>query len=163
MTKISKALLAVVLALGAIAVLAPRPAPVSSKASRLRLPFSTPPRVLQILDRSCADCHSDQTRWPWYSSVPPVSWIVAKHVRDGRRFLNFSRFDGRTARDQQDLLHAIAREVKARRMPLASYTFIHRDARLTGSDAGDLIRWAQRERGPLGDRGVRLTHAPAMH
>jgi hypothetical protein len=149
MTKISKTLLAVVLALGAIAVLASRPAPASSGASRLRLPSSTPPRVLQILDRSCADCHSDQTRWPWYSSVPPVSWIVAKHVRDGRRFLNLSRFDSRTLRDQQDLLHAMAREVKARRMPLGSYTFIHRDARLAGIDAGDLIRWAEQERGRL--------------
>lgn len=149
MTKISKALLAVVLALAAMAVLSPHPAPVPSRASRFRLPSSTPPRVLQLLDRSCADCHSDQTRWPWYSSVPPVSWIVAKHVRDGRRFLDFSRFGGRTARDQQDLLHAIAREVKASRMPLASYTFIHRDARLMGSDAGDLIRWAEQERGRL--------------
>jgi len=149
MTKISTGVLAVVLTLGAIAVLAPRPAPATSRESRLRLPSSTPPRVLRILDRSCADCHSDQTRWPWYSSVPPVSWIVAKHVRDGRRFLNLSRFDDRTARDQQDLLHAIAREVKASRMPLASYTFIHRGARLTGSEAGDLIRWAEQERGRL--------------
>lgn len=146
MTKISKTILAVVLALAAIAFLAPRPAPAPSRASRFRLPSSTPPRILQILDRSCADCHSDQTRWPWYSSVPPVSWIVARHVEDGRRFLNLSRFDGRTLRDRQDLLHALAREVKARSMPLASYTFIHRDARLTGTDAGDLIRWAERER-----------------
>ena len=146
MTKTPKALLAVVLAFGAMALLAPRPSPVASRVSHFRLPSSTPPRVLQILDRSCADCHSDQTRWSWYSSVPPVSWIVAKHVRDGRRFLNLSRFDGRTARDQQDLLHAMARVVKASRMPLASYTFIHRDARLTGSDVGDLIRWAEQER-----------------
>ena len=149
MTRIPKALLAVVLAFGAMALLAPRPAPVASRVSDFRLPASTPPRVLQVLDRSCADCHSDQTRWPWYSGVPPVSWIVAKHVRDGRRFLNLSRFDDRTARDQQDLLHAIAREVKASRMPLASYTFIHRGARLTGSEAGDLIRWAEQERGRL--------------
>ena len=146
MTKISKALLAVVLGFGAMGLLVPRPAPVLSRAARFRLSSSTPPRILQILDRSCADCHSDQTRWPWYSSVPPVSWLVARHVRNGRRFLNLSRFDGRTLRDQQDALHAIAREVKTRRMPLASYTFIHRDARLAGNDAGDLIRWAEQER-----------------
>jgi len=148
-TTISKALLAVVLAFGAMALLAPRPPGVVSRASLFRLPSSTPPRVLQILDRSCADCHSDQTRWPWYGSVPPVSWVVAKHVRDGRRFLNFSRFDGRALRDRQDLLHALAREVKARRMPLPSYTLIHRDARLSGTDIGDLIRWAEQERGRL--------------
>jgi hypothetical protein len=149
MTRIPKALLAVVLAFGAMALLAPRPASVASRVSQFRLPASTPPRVLQILDRSCADCHSDQTRWPWYSRVPPVSWIVAGHVRDGRRFLNLSRFDGRALRDRQDLLQALAREVKASRMPLASYTFIHRDARLSGTDAGDLIRWAEQERGRL--------------
>src|SRR5438477_12923142 len=107
MTRIPKAFLAVVLAFGAMALLAPRPAPVASRASLFRLPSSTPKRILQILDRSCADCHSDQTHWPWYSSVPPVSWIVAKHVRDGRRFLNLSRFDGRTLRDRQDLLQAV--------------------------------------------------------
>ena len=152
MTKISTGVLAVVLTLGAMAILAPRPAPAISRESRLRLPSSTPPRVLRILDRSCADCHSDQTRWPWYSSVPPVSWIVARHVREGRRFLNLSRFDGRTLRDRQDLLHAIAREVKTSRMPLASYTFIHHDARLSPTDAGDLARWAEEERARLSMR-----------
>jgi hypothetical protein len=84
--------------------------------------------------------------------VPPVSWIVAGHVREGRRFLNLSRFDGRTLRDQQDLLRAIAREVKTSRMPLASYTFIHRDARLSLTDAGDLARWAEEERARLSAR-----------
>lgn len=139
-------LVAAAVGVAAVTLLAPGPATVPSRSSRLRMPVSTPPRVLQLLDRSCADCHSDETRWPWYSSVPLVSWMVARHVREGRRYLNLSRFDSRTSRDQQDLLHAIAREVRTGGMPLGSYTLLHRDSRLSPADARDLGEWAQMER-----------------
>lgn len=113
---------------------------------RLQGLVSAPPAVRLTLDRSCADCHSDETRWPWYSRVPPASWMVARHVAQGRRFLNLSRFGLRSRIDRQDLLGAIAREVRKGRMPLASYTVIHRDARLSPADARILREWAEKER-----------------
>jgi len=62
------------------------------------------PQVAGILDRACADCHSNKTRWPWYSHVAPVSWFVIDHVNHGRSHLNFSEWGRYDAFEQRDLL-----------------------------------------------------------
>ena len=81
-----------------------------------------PPEVAGVLNRSCMDCHSNRTDWPWYSNVAPASWFVVDHVNHGRRHLNFSRWGQYTRRDRLSLLNQICATTKGGSMPLGSYT-----------------------------------------
>ena len=110
--------------------------------SRLQL---TPP-VAAILDRSCNDCHSNQTRWPWYSNVAPVSWFVIDHVDEGRQNLNFSEWGRYTQREVDGLLQQICREAQAGAMPLSSYTPLHHGSTLSAADVKVLCDWTNAER-----------------
>jgi len=103
------------------------------------------PEVAAILNRSCNDCHSHQTRWPWYSNVAPVSWFVINHVNDGRGNVNFSDWAQYSAREQQGLLKQMCREAKSGMMPLGSYLRLHGDAKLSGEDVKMLCDWANAE------------------
>ena len=104
-----------------------------------------PPAIENILSRSCNDCHSDQTQWPWYSNVAPVSWIVANHVTSGRRHLNFSEWFRSDVDDPAEYTHqklvSACRELKLGRMPLLSYTFLHPTARLSTKDVQTFCDW----------------------
>jgi hypothetical protein len=93
-----------------------------------------------ILDRACKDCHSNNTTVPWYGHVAPVSWLLAKHVRDGQRKLNFSDWDSR--RPSFNEMEEICDAVSNGSMPLASYRVIHRDARLSKQDVDSICAWA---------------------
>ncbi|HUO83834.1 MAG TPA: heme-binding domain-containing protein [Thermoanaerobaculia bacterium] len=103
-----------------------------------------------ILERSCYDCHSQQTRWPWYSSVAPTSWLVADHVRHARKHLDFSRWNQLEAPARRHLLEEICEEVEAEKMPLRSYLWIHRGARLSSDDVATLCGWTREEMSRLG-------------
>jgi len=96
------------------------------------------PRVSGILRRACADCHSHETAWPWYSKISPVSWFVSRHVEKGRAKLNFSEWSSALP----DQLQEIAEAVEKRHMPLPSYLLIHRDSRLSADDREILLDWA---------------------
>ena len=102
-----------------------------------------PPEVRQILATACYDCHSDHTRYPWYAEIQPVGWWLADHIKDGRRELNFSQFGTYPAKRQVKKLDALCDEVRDRTMPLKSYTFIHRSARLTDAQVAALCQWAE--------------------
>ena len=104
------------------------------------------PHVAAIFDRSCNDCHSNKTRWPWYSNVAPVSWFVIDHVNEGRENLNFSEWGRYTRRDNDGLLKQICREVKAGVMPLSSYTPLHPGSTLSADDVKTLCDWTDAER-----------------
>ena len=99
-------------------------------------------KVAAILDRSCADCHSNKTRWPWYSNVAPVSWFVIDHVNEGRGNLNFSEWGTYDKEQQRDLLRDICGEVKRGMMPLSSYTPLHPGSKLSGEDVTTICEWA---------------------
>jgi len=101
--------------------------------------------VSAILDRSCNDCHSYQTRWPWYSHVAPISWFVVGHVNDGRDDLNFSEWAKYSQSEQQHFLKKMCGEVTAGEMPLNSYLWLHRDAKLSSEDVKTLCDWASAE------------------
>ena len=107
------------------------------------------PEVKAILARSCNDCHSNQTRFPWYSYVAPVSWTLASHIREGRDHLNFSDWASYDEEDQDRLLHNICSITRRGVMPLHNYLFIHRDAKLTDSDVKTLCDWTNAERDRL--------------
>ena len=103
------------------------------------------PKVAAILERSCVDCHSNKTRWPWYSHVAPVSWFVTDHVNHGRSHLNFSEWGTYDRERQRQLLKQICGEVKSGAMPLSSYTPLHPGSKLTTEDVKTICDWSGRE------------------
>jgi hypothetical protein len=104
-----------------------------------------PLRVQQIIERACYDCHSNRTRWPWYSHVAPVSWLVAHDVHEGRDEVNFSEWPTFDFEKQDDIFKGIAKQVGRKKMPLPNYLALHPEARLTEDDRQALVRWARME------------------
>ncbi|HEX5708352.1 MAG TPA: heme-binding domain-containing protein [Pyrinomonadaceae bacterium] len=127
----------------------PETADLMSLASHARVT----PEVEEVLRRSCADCHSNQTRWPWYSNVAPVSWFVIDHVNEGRRELNFSAWGDYEPREAAQMLEAICVEARYGFMPLTSYTLVHRAARLSERDVNTLCEWTEAEAARLASTG----------
>lgn len=127
----------------AIQVMRPaRTNPVTDPSRTIAAHVAMPASVQAIVARSCVDCHTNDTRWPWYSGVAPVSWFVIGHVNDGRRALNFSNWDAHGRRTPGPPFERICGEVQSGGMPLSSYLLMHRDARLTSSDISLLCAWA---------------------
>ncbi len=105
--------------------------------------YAPPPEVANLLTVACYDCHSNTTRYPWYSEIQPAGWWLAQHVRDGKEKLNFSEFGAYPKfRQSQKLLEA-ADEIWGKSMPLESYTWMHGDARFTEEQIELLIEWAE--------------------
>jgi len=84
-----------------------------------------------ILLTSCYNCHSNNTNYPWYSRVQPVGWFLENHINKGKAELNFSEFGSYSVRKQKSKLKSMASQIEKEEMPLSSYTFIHREARLS--------------------------------
>jgi len=129
--------------------------PVAAEKTLERL-AQVPPPVQAILRRSCYDCHSNETRWPWYSHVMPTSFFMVGHVRHGREHLNFSDWTQVAKGENQDALEEICEEVRKGAMPLPSYLWIHRDARLSEGDKEAICAWTaaeERRLDPEGDGG----------
>lgn len=104
--------------------------------------YSVPADVELILQTSCYDCHSNQTKYPWYSNVQPVAWFLANHVEEGKKELNFSEFSTYSLRRQFKKFGEIIDEVDEDKMPLKSFTLIHKDAVLSDAQKTTLISWA---------------------
>jgi hypothetical protein len=111
------------------------------------------PEVKTVLRRSCMDCHSNRTEWPWYSQVAPASWLVVDHVNHGRRHLNFSDWSSYDREEAGRVLKSICKEAQGGTMPMPSYTLVHRDARLSGNDVKTLCDWAASESERLASQG----------
>lgn len=107
------------------------------------------PKVAAILDRSCNDCHSNKTRWPWYASVAPVSWFVIDHVDEGRDHMNFSEWGSYGSGERKALLGQFCDLVTEGWMPLSSYTPLHPGSKLTAEDKKAVCEWATAERARL--------------
>lgn len=105
--------------------------------------YKVPRQVTGILERSCYDCHSNTTNYPWYSYVQPVGWWLEGHISEGKEELNFSTFGSYSKRRQASKLESIAGQVKAGSMPPESYALVHRDARLTKEEVQVLTQWVQ--------------------
>lgn len=104
--------------------------------------YPASPEVKAILAESCYDCHSDHTRYPWYTRIQPVGWVMQRHVNEGRRELNFSQFGTYTAKRARHKMEEFAKETKDGDMPLTSYRIMHREAKLTAAQIQQLIEWA---------------------
>jgi hypothetical protein len=105
--------------------------------------------VLAVFQRACQDCHSEKTRFPWYSYIAPVSMLVRHDVVRGREWLNLSRWSEYPMVRKQRLLSEIANQVEDRDMPLRQYTLIHPGARLSDAEVEAIFRWTQEERARL--------------
>ena len=108
-----------------------------------------PPEIAALLHNACYDCHSDETRWPWYSHIAPVSWLVADDVMRGRERLNFSDWPRAWPERAAKRLERISEEVDYKDMPPAKYTLLHPEARLTTGQRQQLIHWADQEAAQL--------------
>ncbi len=104
--------------------------------------YVVPDSVHEVLQKACMDCHSNNTRYPWYNNIQPVAWWLNDHITEGKRDLNFSEFGARPPEKQARKLKKLAKEVKEGGMPLSSYTWIHRDAILTEREKDILINWS---------------------
>jgi Haem-binding domain len=111
--------------------------------------LNPPPEVAAIFKRSCMDCHSNHTVWPWYSYVAPMSWLVERDVHRGRVHMNLSDWDQYTFKQREKLLADIASAVKNREMPLPQYTLVHRQAKLSDAETDVVYGWARAERRKL--------------
>ena len=103
-------------------------------------------RVLSLFERSCCDCHSERTQYPWYSFVAPLSWWVRRDVTKGKARLNLSRWNEYPMLRKERNLSAIANQVKDRDMPLREYLWLHPEARLSDSEIDTIFLWTQEER-----------------
>jgi hypothetical protein len=132
------------------------PAPVSANVSMTNV-MSVPDDIKSMLKKSCADCHSQQTDYPWYSYVQPLGMWIDHHIKEGKEHFNMDEFGIYSLEDQQHLLEEMAEEVQEGEMPLKSYTLIHTDAKLTVAEKARFIRWANGNRKPgnpeAGDTG----------
>ena len=120
--------------------------PSTDPAATLEANVNMPPEVSTILARSCADCHSNSTYYPWYAQISPVSWWLNNHINEGRRELNISEFGTYNDKKQGRKLHEICEQVEQKEMPLPSYLWIHSDAALSDNDIKVLCDWAEAER-----------------
>ncbi|HVT47842.1 MAG TPA: heme-binding domain-containing protein [Vicinamibacterales bacterium] len=100
-----------------------------------------PAEVHAILQRSCYDCHSNTTVWPWYSRVAPVSWLVAHDVHSGREHLNFSTWNRLDARKRAHAMDEIDEHISRGEMPLSTYLWLHPVAKLSDADKAILHAW----------------------
>ena len=107
------------------------------------------PEVAAILNRSCRDCHSNETRWPWYTNVSPASWLVADHVHHGREHFNYSQWTAIDEDEQDKLLGGMCTLTERGRMPMPSYLLLHRDAKLSPADVKALCAWSEKMRDML--------------
>lgn len=105
--------------------------------------YVVPENVMAVLKPACYDCHSNETRYPWYANIQPVAWWLAEHVNDGKRHLNFHEFTTRKAAVQNHKLEEIIEMVKEEEMPLGSYTWAHADARLSDAQRELIVNWAR--------------------
>ena len=101
------------------------------------------PALGDVLRGACYDCHSNETRWPWYSRVAPISWLMADHVKEGRRHLNFSHWPTIDFELQDQFLREIGEEISEGHMPPRSYQLIHGEARLSPAQKQRLLAWAR--------------------
>jgi len=103
------------------------------------------PDVRAVLQRSCVDCHSNKTTWPWYSKFPPASWLIERHVAQGREKLNFSDWTARQNLSRNQI-QEICDAVEGGSMPPASYTLVHWSARLSVEDKQTICDWPHKIR-----------------
>jgi len=151
MTKLLKLLLAVVCAFMlaiALSFMHPfgNPREVDASSGHLLAGAQIPEPIRKLVERKCGDCHSDAVRWPFYSRVAPVSWLLERDVLEAREHMNLSRWNTYSNQEKSDLLSRLAAKARSGEMPPARYTAIHGDSKLLTEERDSLYDWARAER-----------------
>lgn len=105
-----------------------------------------PDDIKIILKENCLDCHSSFTRYPWYSSITPVNYWMAGHVKNGSKHFNMSKWEGTSVKRKDHKFEELIEMVEEKEMPLPSYTWTHTDAKLTDAQIESVITWAKQVR-----------------
>jgi len=135
-----------VVVLAGLQIMRPRGTnPPVDPAARLEAQGPVPAPVLATLRRGCYDCHSNETRWPWYTGVIPAAWLVVSDVEKGRGQLNWSRWRDYNMYDRADLLDKACDMTTKKRMPPGPYLWMHGDAKLNDADVQALCAWTRTE------------------
>jgi hypothetical protein len=108
--------------------------------------FPANEETMQILKTACNDCHTNNTVYPWYANIQPVAWWLDSHVDDGKRHLNFDEFLTYKLKKQDHKLEELIESQEDHWMPLDSYTWIHKDAKLNETQRLALVNWAKETR-----------------
>lgn len=110
--------------------------------------IEAPVEVAAVLERACYDCHSNETVWPAYSRVAPISWLVASDVHEGREHLNYSAWDRYTPGERAELMEETLEEIAEGKMPMKPYLLLHPEAKLSGEDLAILRAWTRGQGAP---------------
>ncbi|MFZ2905902.1 MAG: heme-binding domain-containing protein [Cyclobacteriaceae bacterium] len=105
--------------------------------------YAIPSDVLQVFEQKCYDCHSNNTRYPWYVHVQPVGWWMASHIKDAKDELNFSEFKTYNEKRANHKLEEIVEVTSDGSMPLESYVWLHADAKITAEEASAIEDWVK--------------------
>jgi hypothetical protein len=140
-----KALICLVTILVAIQFIHPEKNESNDQTRNISTKYAVPNDVQHLLSISCNDCHSNKTRYPWYNNLQPVAWMLANHVTDGKRHLNFSNFVAMPIAVQNHKFEDIVETVEKKEMPDGSYTLfgLHKEANLTDEQRELIINWAK--------------------
>lgn len=140
---------AVILLLVFIAMQFYRPEKNRSQGNHLAqfLTETNPPQEVRILlEQTCYDCHSNNTEYPWYNNIAPVSYWLADHVKDGKKHLNFSAWESYSEKKKDHKLEEVVEMIEEGEMPLNEYTWTHEEAKLTDEQREGVIKWANQTR-----------------
>lgn len=103
--------------------------------------YQIPKKVQSILRTSCYDCHSNGTNYPAYAYIQPFSYFIKKHIKEGKKELNFSEWGLYSQRKQSNKLEAVENQIKQGKMPLSSYLYLHHDAKLSDEKMKEVVNW----------------------
>ncbi|WP_298782101.1 heme-binding domain-containing protein [uncultured Polaribacter sp.] len=103
-----------------------------------------PTEVRKILTESCFDCHSNVTKYPWYNNITPINYWLDSHVKDGKKHLNFSKWNEYSLKRKEHKMDELYEEVEKGEMPLNSYTWTHSEANLTQEQIDAIVTWGKK-------------------
>lgn len=106
--------------------------------------FDVPENIQNSLKKSCYDCHSNNTNYPWYNKVQPISWMLENHINEGKSVLNFNEFGTYSKRKQKNKLRSIRNQIEDGEMPLYSYTLMHSNAKLSENEKTEIFNWVDK-------------------
>lgn len=138
-----KILLAILVAFILIQFIRPTKNNSNNEINAISTVVDVPLEVQKILKTSCNDCHSNNTVYPWYSEIAPVSWYLASHVNEGKEHLNFSEWASYNENQKNHIIKDLEEELQDKEMPLKSYLIIHENAKLTEAQYKIMIDWVK--------------------
>jgi len=125
--------------------------PSSDPTLSIRKCETIPPTLLLTLERSCFDCHSNESHWPWYSAITPLNYLIAQDINKGRKRLNFSEWKKNKSGKIQGWLQMIDDQVSLKEMPLPRYLYVHPGSSLSEKEIKSISQWASEEQARLSE------------